>query len=150
MKSKKKLVIVTANDFLAYQPSVLNLYDFLETFFDVSIVAFDPQYIAPDIAEPASQVFRLGLKSSARPRPGIVQDAIPPFGRRITGRTRIWRCGWLERIAASHLFDLAWLRLATGCCQNWRVGEERRNRAKNVVQPVVQTLLRFAAYAGNI
>ena len=39
------MLIVTANDFLAYQPSVLNLYDFLKPYFDVSIVSFEPEFI---------------------------------------------------------------------------------------------------------
>lgn len=45
MKSKRKIVIVTADDYLAYQPSILNLYDFLEPFFDISIISFEPAYI---------------------------------------------------------------------------------------------------------
>src|SRR5450432_2311096 len=42
---KRKLIIITANDFLAYQPSILNLYDFLTPFFDISIISFEPDYI---------------------------------------------------------------------------------------------------------
>jgi hypothetical protein len=33
---------------------------------------------------------------------------------------------------------------------NWSLVKKEEKTAKNVVQPVVQTLLRFAAYAGNI
>lgn len=39
------MVIVTANEFLAYQPSILNLYDHLEPFFEISIISFEPEYI---------------------------------------------------------------------------------------------------------
>lgn len=42
---KRKMIIITANDFLAYQPSILNLYDFLSPFFDISIISFEPDYI---------------------------------------------------------------------------------------------------------
>ncbi|MBS1668864.1 MAG: hypothetical protein JST58_15930 [Bacteroidetes bacterium] len=42
---KKKLLIVTANDFLVYQPSILNLYDFLLPHFDITIVSFEPAFI---------------------------------------------------------------------------------------------------------
>jgi glycosyltransferase involved in cell wall biosynthesis len=42
---KRKMVIITANDFLAYQPSILNLYDFLAPYFDISIISFEPDYI---------------------------------------------------------------------------------------------------------
>lgn len=45
MKNKRKMVIVTANDFLAYQPSILNLYDHLEPFFEISIISFEPEFI---------------------------------------------------------------------------------------------------------
>jgi glycosyltransferase involved in cell wall biosynthesis len=45
MKVKKKLLIVTANEILAYQPSILNLYDFLEPHFDISIISFEPEFI---------------------------------------------------------------------------------------------------------
>ena len=45
MKHKRKMLIVTANDFLAYQPSILNLHDFLEPFFEVSILSFEPEFI---------------------------------------------------------------------------------------------------------
>ena len=42
---KRKLLIVTANDFLVYQPTILNLYDFLKVHFDVSIISFEPEFI---------------------------------------------------------------------------------------------------------
>jgi glycosyltransferase involved in cell wall biosynthesis len=48
MKNKKKMIIVTANDFLAYQPSILNLYDYLEPVFETCIVSFEPEYIGKE------------------------------------------------------------------------------------------------------
>jgi glycosyltransferase involved in cell wall biosynthesis len=51
MKYKKKILIVTANDYLAYQPSVLNLYDHSELFFEATIVSFEPEFIGKQKAE---------------------------------------------------------------------------------------------------
>jgi glycosyltransferase involved in cell wall biosynthesis len=45
MNKKRKILIVTANDYLAYQPSILNLYDFLQPFFDTTIISFEPEFI---------------------------------------------------------------------------------------------------------
>lgn len=46
MAEKKKILIVTANDFLVYQPTVLALYDFLVLKYDVTIVSFEPRFIS--------------------------------------------------------------------------------------------------------
>jgi glycosyltransferase involved in cell wall biosynthesis len=43
---KRKVYIVTANDYLIYQPTILNLYDELTLFFDVAIVSFEPNFIS--------------------------------------------------------------------------------------------------------
>jgi glycosyltransferase involved in cell wall biosynthesis len=40
---KKKILILTLNDYIIYQPSVLNLYDFLTPHFDVTVVSFKPE-----------------------------------------------------------------------------------------------------------
>jgi glycosyltransferase involved in cell wall biosynthesis len=42
---KKKVLILTLNDYIIYQPSILNLYDFLKPHFDVTVVSFSPQAI---------------------------------------------------------------------------------------------------------
>lgn len=42
---KKKITIVSADDILPYQPSILNLYDLLAEKFDVSIISFEPEYL---------------------------------------------------------------------------------------------------------
>lgn len=42
---KKKVVILTLNDYIIYQPTILNLYDFLSPHFDVTVVSFQPQYV---------------------------------------------------------------------------------------------------------
>jgi glycosyltransferase involved in cell wall biosynthesis len=41
---KKKAIILTLNDYIIYQPSILNLYDFMQDRFDVTIVSFLPQH----------------------------------------------------------------------------------------------------------
>jgi glycosyltransferase involved in cell wall biosynthesis len=46
MAKKRKLLIVTANDYLIYQPTILNLYDFLEPEFDVTILSFEPSFVS--------------------------------------------------------------------------------------------------------
>ena len=43
---KKKLLIVTLNDYIVYQPTILNLYDALISDFDVTIISFEPKYIS--------------------------------------------------------------------------------------------------------
>lgn len=43
---KKKLLIVTLNDYIIYQPTILNLYDALIPRFDVTIISFEPEYIS--------------------------------------------------------------------------------------------------------
>jgi glycosyltransferase involved in cell wall biosynthesis len=40
---KKKVLILTLNDYIIYQPSILNLYDFMQDRFDVTIVSFMPE-----------------------------------------------------------------------------------------------------------
>jgi len=40
---KKKVLILTLNDYIIYQPSILNLYDFMQPHFDVTVVSFRPQ-----------------------------------------------------------------------------------------------------------
>ncbi len=40
---KKKILILTLNDYIIYQPSVLNLYDHLSPHFDVTVVSFKPE-----------------------------------------------------------------------------------------------------------
>lgn len=42
---KKKVVILTLNDYIIYQPTILNLYDFLSPHFEVTVVSFQPQYV---------------------------------------------------------------------------------------------------------
>ncbi len=39
---KKKVLILTLNDYIIYQPTILNLYDHLEPHFDVTVVSFSP------------------------------------------------------------------------------------------------------------
>jgi glycosyltransferase involved in cell wall biosynthesis len=41
----KKITIITANDFLVYQPTILNLYDFLKKHFEIEIISFEPVYV---------------------------------------------------------------------------------------------------------
>ena len=51
MKARReKICIVTADRILAYQPSILNLYDLLSQHFDVEIISLKPAYIAKGIA----------------------------------------------------------------------------------------------------
>ncbi len=40
---KKKVLIITLNDYIIYQPSILNLYDFMQPDFDVTILSFKPE-----------------------------------------------------------------------------------------------------------
>ncbi|MBC7849849.1 MAG: hypothetical protein H7Y31_08935 [Chitinophagaceae bacterium] len=39
---KKKVLIATINDYVVYQPTILNLYDSLASKFDVEIISFEP------------------------------------------------------------------------------------------------------------
>lgn len=43
---KRKVLIVTLNDYIIYQPTLLNLYDALQYYYEVTIVSFEPQYIS--------------------------------------------------------------------------------------------------------
>lgn len=45
MSKGKKLLIVTSNDILVYQPTILNLYDYLSRHYDVTIISFEPEFI---------------------------------------------------------------------------------------------------------
>ncbi|HSB92119.1 MAG TPA: hypothetical protein VLC28_03340, partial [Flavitalea sp.] len=45
---KKKVLIATLNDYIVYQPTILNLYDELITEFDVEIISFEPTFISKD------------------------------------------------------------------------------------------------------
>ena len=40
---KKKVLILTLNDYIIYQPTILNLYDYLQQHFDVTVVSFKPE-----------------------------------------------------------------------------------------------------------
>jgi glycosyltransferase involved in cell wall biosynthesis len=42
---KKKILILTLNDYIIYQPTILNLYDFLQPYFEITVVSFKPQAI---------------------------------------------------------------------------------------------------------
>jgi len=44
--NKRNVYIITANDYLIYQPTILNLYDELEQFFHVTIISFEPNFIS--------------------------------------------------------------------------------------------------------
>ena len=41
---KKKVLIATLNDYIIYQPTILNLYDFLSPHFDVEVISFQPYH----------------------------------------------------------------------------------------------------------
>ena len=43
---KRKLLIVTLNDYIIYQPTILNLYDALISHFDVTVISFEPEFIS--------------------------------------------------------------------------------------------------------
>src|ERR671912_2159064 len=45
---RKKILIATLNDYIVYQPTILNLYDELVSDFDVEIISFEPQFISSD------------------------------------------------------------------------------------------------------
>ncbi len=40
----KKVMILTLNDYIVYQPTILNLYDFLSPHFDVTVISFQPKF----------------------------------------------------------------------------------------------------------
>ena len=40
-----KVLIVTSDDYTLYQPTILNLYDFLQKDFEVSIICFEPSFL---------------------------------------------------------------------------------------------------------
>ena len=42
----KKICIVTTDVILAYQPTILNLYDQLINHFETEIISFQPEYIS--------------------------------------------------------------------------------------------------------
>ena len=41
----EKILIVSADDILLYQPTILNLYDYLKNDFDVTIISFQPEFL---------------------------------------------------------------------------------------------------------
>src|SRR6187401_3137024 len=41
---RKKILIITLNDYIIYQPTILNLYDYLAIEADVKIISFRPQF----------------------------------------------------------------------------------------------------------
>jgi glycosyltransferase involved in cell wall biosynthesis len=41
----EKILIVSSDDYILYQPTILNLYDFLKNDFDITIVSFEPSYL---------------------------------------------------------------------------------------------------------
>ncbi|MEO7769107.1 MAG: hypothetical protein ABIS01_16870, partial [Ferruginibacter sp.] len=57
MPNKKKILIISGDEILAYQPSILNLYDYLLPFFDVSIVTFLPAYIGNQKIEDRNVIY---------------------------------------------------------------------------------------------
>ena len=54
---KKKLFIVSADEIILYQPTLLNLYSFLEETFDVTIISFEPQYLGKAKEEQKNVVY---------------------------------------------------------------------------------------------
>lgn len=40
-----KVLIISADELILYQPTILNLYDFLSTDFDVTIISFEPRFL---------------------------------------------------------------------------------------------------------
>ena len=41
----KEILIVSADDILLYQPTILNLYDYLKDYFNVRIISFEPKFL---------------------------------------------------------------------------------------------------------
>ena len=48
---RKKVLILTLNDYILYQPSILNLYDFLSVHADVEVVSLEPSFITKEKEE---------------------------------------------------------------------------------------------------
>ena len=42
---RKKILILTLNDYILYQPTILNLYDLLSVHADVTVVSFEPKFV---------------------------------------------------------------------------------------------------------
>jgi ferritin len=42
---RKTILILTLNDYILYQPTILNLYDFLSESADVSVISFEPKFV---------------------------------------------------------------------------------------------------------
>ncbi len=63
MSIKKKILIVTADNILPYQPTILNIYDALMPFFDVQIISFEPGFVAKHKIE-NKQVIYINNKNS--------------------------------------------------------------------------------------
>jgi glycosyltransferase involved in cell wall biosynthesis len=41
----QKVLIVSSDDYILYQPTILNLYDFLQKDFDVTVISFEPNFL---------------------------------------------------------------------------------------------------------
>jgi len=41
----KKILIVSADDIILYQPTILNLYDYLKNDFEITIISFEPEFL---------------------------------------------------------------------------------------------------------
>ncbi len=65
----KKLLIVSSDDIILYQPTILNLYDYLKNDFDITIISFEPGYLGKtkdetrniiyiSASNPAQKIFR--------------------------------------------------------------------------------------------
>jgi glycosyltransferase involved in cell wall biosynthesis len=54
---KKKALILTLNDYIVYQPSILNLYDYMSPHFDVTIVSFIPDKNGKDRDESRNIIY---------------------------------------------------------------------------------------------
>ena len=54
---KNRVLIVTLNDYIIYQPSILNLYDSLIGDFEVCIVSFQPEYVTKQKDESRNVVY---------------------------------------------------------------------------------------------
>ncbi|HEX6333130.1 MAG TPA: glycosyltransferase, partial [Flavisolibacter sp.] len=54
---KKKLLILTLNDYIIYQPTILNLYDFLTPHFDVTVVSVEPKFATKQKDETRNVVY---------------------------------------------------------------------------------------------
>ncbi|HSC36402.1 MAG TPA: hypothetical protein VLD19_00975 [Chitinophagaceae bacterium] len=63
----RKLLIVSSDDYILYQPTVLNLYDYLEGDFEVTVINFEPRF--------------LGRKKDAQRR--VIYLSLPEWKRRL-------------------------------------------------------------------